>query len=81
VVFLNTDDQASRVRLLLPQQKLEMMDEDDDDIFCKNITDRYQNQPAVLNDVFLLTVAASIVTKQRLLKVELIQWKGKQMLM
>ena len=42
VIFLNTDTKENRISLLLPMAQLQQLDDDDDeDIYCKNIIDRY----------------------------------------
>ena len=39
VVFINTDNKESRNALLLPFSQLEKLDDDNEDIYCKNIID------------------------------------------
>ena len=39
VVFINTDNKESRDALLLPFNQLQKLDDDNEDVYCKNIID------------------------------------------
>ena len=59
VIFINTDEEAKRVRLLLPLQALANKEDEDEDIFCKNILDRYPKRPPVMNQMCLADFASN----------------------
>ena len=58
VVFINTDERSQRVKLLKPKAQLELLDEDDENVFCNNIIDRYIKRPDSVADVCLADFAA-----------------------
>jgi hypothetical protein len=45
VVFVNTAPRSKRVSILNPQSILETMDDNDEDIFCTSLLDRYASRP------------------------------------
>ena len=59
VVFINTDNKESRDALLLPFNQLQKFDDDNEDVYCKNIIDRYAARPKHCEDMCLAQFAAS----------------------
>ena len=59
VLFINTDNKESRVSLLLPLSKIQDLDDNDENIYCKNILDRYSSRPDTLEDICLADFAAN----------------------
>ena len=59
VVFVNTDPKSERVGVLKPSKDLEGKDDDDEDIFQKNIIIRYAVRPDSLEDLCLATFASN----------------------
>ena len=59
VVFINTDNKESRDALLLPFSQLQKLDDDNEDVYCKNIIDRYAARPKHCEDMCLAQFAAS----------------------
>ena len=47
-IFLNTDHKDSRDSLLLPFTQLQKLEDNDENIYCKNIIDRYAARPEKL---------------------------------
>ena len=45
--------------MLLPITQIQQLEDDDEDICCKNITDRYCARPNALEDVYLAKLAAN----------------------
>ena len=58
-VFINTDNKESRDALLLPFSQLQKLDDDNEDVYCKNIIDRYSARPKHCKDMCLAQFAAS----------------------
>ena len=56
VVFINTSDNPAR--FLKSTAELEKMDQDDEDIFQKNMIDRYQERSDKLKDICLAEYVA-----------------------
>ncbi|KAK3094305.1 hypothetical protein FSP39_000082 [Pinctada imbricata] len=56
-VFVPADLPQNRVRLLKPLSRIQEMDDGDEDIFQKNIIDRYSVRPDVLNNFCLAKFA------------------------
>ena len=52
VVFLNTNVATERISVLKPQQHLEMMHDEDEDVFHKSMIDRYIHRPLKLESMF-----------------------------
>ena len=59
VVFINTDNKESRDVLLLPFSQLQKLDDDNEDVYCKNITDQYAARPKHCDDMCLAQFAAT----------------------
>ena len=59
IVFINTDNKESRDALLLPFSQLQNLDDDNEDVYCKNIIDRYAARPKHCEDMCLAQFAAS----------------------
>ena len=58
-VFLNTDHKDARDSLLLPFTQLQKLDDADQNIYCKNIIDRYAARPHKLENMSLAQFAAN----------------------
>ena len=58
-VFLNTDHKDSRDSLLLPFAQLQKLNDNDENVYCKNIIDRYAARPQILEDMSLAEFAAN----------------------
>ena len=58
-VFLNTDHKDSRDSLLLPFAHLQKLDDNNENVYCKNIIDRYAARPENLEDMSLAEFAAN----------------------
>ena len=65
VVFINTDNKESRDALLLPFSQLQKLDDDNEDVYCKNIIDRYSTRPKHCEDMCLAQFAASYTYNQQ----------------
>ena len=63
-IFLNTDHKDSRDSLLLPFTQLQKLDDADQDIYCKNIIDRYAARPHNLENLSLAQFAANYTYKR-----------------
>ena len=63
-IFLNTDHKDSRDSLLLPFTQLEKLDDNDENVYCKNIIDRYAARPENLEDMCLAQFAANYTYKR-----------------
>ena len=59
VVFINTDSKESRDALLLPFSQLQKLDNDNEDVYCKNIIDRYAARPKHCENMCLAQFAAN----------------------
>ena len=59
VVFINTDNKESRDAILLPFSQLQKLDDDNGDVYCINIIDRYSARPKHCEDMCLVQFAAS----------------------
>ena len=62
-VFLNTDHKDSRDSLLLPFTHLQKLEDNDENVYCKNIIDRYAARPHSLEDMSLAEFAANYTYK------------------
>ena len=58
-IFLNTDHKDSRDSLLLPFAHLQKLDDKDENVYCKNIIDRYAARLQNLEDMSLAEFAAN----------------------
>ena len=63
-VFLNTDHKDSRDSLLLPFAHLQKLDDNDENVYCKNIIDRYTTRPQNLEDMSLAEFATNYTYKR-----------------
>ena len=63
-IFLNTDHKDSRDSLLLTFTQLEKLDDNDENVYCKNIIDRYAARPEKLEDMCLTQFAANYTYKR-----------------
>ncbi|XP_078621306.1 uncharacterized protein LOC144887780 [Branchiostoma floridae x Branchiostoma japonicum] len=61
-VFVNTAPKEKRVSMLKPQSVLQDMTDEDDNIFCTSLTDRYESRPNILKDMSLIEFAATYKT-------------------
>ena len=59
VIFLNTDSKECRDALLLPLTQLQKLEDEDKDVYCKNIIDRYAARPDNLEGMCLAEFAAN----------------------
>ena len=59
VVFINTDNKESRDALLLPFNQLQKLDNDNEDVYCKNFIDQYAARPKHWEDMCLAQFAAN----------------------
>ena len=59
VVFINTDSKESRDALLLPFSQLQKLDNDNEDVYCKNIIDRYAARPKHCENMCLAQFAVN----------------------
>ena len=62
-IFLNTHDKKSRDSLILPFTQLQKLDDDDENVYCKNIIDRYAARPQNLEDMSLAEFEANYTYK------------------
>ena len=63
-IFLNTHDKKLRDSLVLPFTQLQKLDDNDENVYCKNIIDRYAARPQNLEDMSLAEFAANYTYKQ-----------------
>ena len=63
-VFLNTDYKDSRDALLLPFAQLQKLEDNNENVYCKNIIDRYAARPQNLDDMSLAEFAANYTYKR-----------------
>ena len=63
-IFLNTDHKDSRDSLLLPFTHLQKLEDNDENVYCKNIIDRYAARPHSLEDMSLAEFAANYTYKR-----------------
>ncbi|XP_078603870.1 uncharacterized protein LOC144877700 [Branchiostoma floridae x Branchiostoma japonicum] len=59
VLFVNSASKDKRVSILKPHTVLKDMADDQEDIFCTSLQDRYASRPAALKDMCLLEFAAT----------------------
>ena len=65
VVFINTDNKESRDALLLPFSQLQKLDDDNEDVYCKNIIDQYAARPKHCENMCLAQFAANYTYNQQ----------------
>ena len=63
-IFLNTHHKDSRDSLILPYTQLQKLDDDDENVYCKNIIDRYAARSQNLEDMSLAEFAALYTYKR-----------------
>ena len=63
-IFLNTDHKDSRDSLLLPFTQLQKLDDNDENVYCKNIIDRYAARPEKLEHICLAEFASNYTYKR-----------------
>ena len=63
-VFLKTDHKDSRDSLLLRFTHLQKLEDNDENVYCKNIIDRYAARPHSLEDMSLAEFAANYTYKR-----------------
>ena len=63
-IFLNTDNKDSRDSLLLPFTQLQKLEDNDENVYCKNIIDRYAARPEKLEHICLAEFAANDTYKR-----------------
>ncbi|XP_070203473.1 uncharacterized protein [Littorina saxatilis] len=64
VIFVNTSPPEERVVLLKSLSSLQVMDDDDTEVACKGLIDRYADRPKELENVCLAEFATSFETKK-----------------
>ena len=65
VIFVNTDTPEKRIGLILPESLLHDKEEDDEDIRCKNMIDRYAARPNSLENLCLADFISIYTYSQR----------------
>lgn len=65
VLSVNTAPKEKRVSMLKPFKVLQDMDDDDDNIFCTSLLDRYASRPDVLDNMSLAEFTATYTTGGR----------------
>ena len=65
VEFINTDSLENRTAILKPKSVIEAMDDDDEDIFQRNILSRYDVRPMILENLCLASFAANYSVSSR----------------
>ena len=65
VVFINTSPKDKRVAILKPASVISGMDQDDENIFCVNLIDRYAARPRDLDNISLAEFAATYAMSYR----------------
>ena len=58
-IFLNTDHKDSRDSLLLPFTQLQKLEDNDENVYCKNIIYRYAARPEKLEHICLAEFASN----------------------
>ena len=62
VVFVNTDSPDTRAAVVKTKDQLRDMDDGDDDVFQKSVSDRFASRPNELNDMCLADFASLYAT-------------------
>ena len=65
VVFVNTDSKETRSAVLKSKEKLDKIDNKAEDVFQKNIVDRYSSRPDCLDSLCLAEFAANYTTNYK----------------
>ena len=63
-IFLNTDHKDSRDSLLLPFTQLQKLEDNDENVYCKNIINRYAARPEKLEHICLAGFASNYTYKR-----------------
>ena len=58
VVFINTNEEMNRVSVTKSTEQLCQLHDNNQDVFCKSIIDRYKNRPHCLESLCLAEFAA-----------------------
>ncbi len=53
VLFVDTNPKKDRIGVLKPSSAIENLDDDDPNVFCKNLVERYQHRPIELANISL----------------------------
>ena len=59
VKYINTNPKKDRVSILLPHDKIQSMDDDDEEVFASSIIEKYASRPTELDDKCLAWFAAN----------------------
>ena len=62
IVFINTNPKNERIAVLKNKNMLSNLHDDDTNVFCTNLIDRYQHRPQTLHSMCLAEFAATYVT-------------------
>ncbi len=62
VVFVDNNLKKDRIGVLKPSHVIEGLDDEDSNVFCTNLIDRYQHRPIVLRNLCLAEFAANYQT-------------------
>ena len=59
VKYINTNPREDRVSIMLPQNKIQEMEDEDEDVFASSIIDKYAARPTALDDKCVAWFAAN----------------------
>ena len=59
VLYVDTNIKKDRIGVLKPNKLIEGLDDDDPNVFCPSIIDRYEHRPLELRDICLAEFAAN----------------------
>jgi hypothetical protein len=65
VVFVDTNPKNERIAVLKDKNTLDQLDDEDTNLFQKNLIDRYQHRPRQIQSMYLADFAATYVTNYR----------------
>ena len=65
-IFLNTDHKDSRDSLLLPFTQLQKLEDNDENVYCKNIINRYAARPEKLEQICLTEFVSNYTYKREM---------------
>ncbi len=65
VLFVDTNPKKDRIGVLKPSSAIENLDDDDPNVFCKNLVERYQHRPIELANISLADFAANYSTEYK----------------
>ena len=63
VVFINTSPKSERVTVLKSSKHLKDLHDDDTNVFCKSVVDRYEHRPRQLANMCLAEFVANYQVK------------------